>query len=107
LAAGNEGRGFVKKAVQRKQFSFEKKSQKTFVRFGTGQSLRPRQPSKQKFFGSFFQKRTASLLRWGAKAARFDLEPETARQPAKTTPEPRHRNFESFKEDSFAATLRD
>jgi hypothetical protein len=43
----------------RKYFFFEKKKQKTFVR----SVKRPARPKRQKFFGSFFQKRTASLLR--------------------------------------------
>jgi hypothetical protein len=48
--------------VQRKQFFFEKKNQKTFTFFSKNQSCQPRQITEQKFFGSFFQKRTASLL---------------------------------------------
>jgi hypothetical protein len=48
----------------RKQFFFEKKNQKTFTLFNTCQSYQSRQPTKQKSFGSFLQKRTASLLRW-------------------------------------------
>jgi hypothetical protein len=48
--------------VPRKQFFFEKKNQKTFVRFSACQSYQPRQPTEQKFFVSFFQKRDASFL---------------------------------------------
>jgi hypothetical protein len=39
----------------RKQFFFEKKNQKTFVRFGAYQ------PTGQKFFVSFFKKRNTSF----------------------------------------------
>jgi hypothetical protein len=46
-------------AASRKYFFFEKKKQKTFTRFG---STRATARNRQKFFGSFFQKRTASLL---------------------------------------------
>jgi hypothetical protein len=43
----------------RKDFFFEKKKQKTFIRLlPAGHTP---QPHLQKFFGSFFQKRTASL----------------------------------------------
>jgi hypothetical protein len=45
---------------ERKAFFFEKKKQKTFICFGFGFSGWA-QPSEQKFFGSFFQKRTASF----------------------------------------------
>jgi hypothetical protein len=44
----------------RKQFFFEKKNQKTFICSGFGVSGWA-QPNEQKFFGSFFQKRTASF----------------------------------------------
>jgi hypothetical protein len=44
-----------------KVFFFEKKKQETFVDSGFGPSGEA-QPSSQKFFGSFFQKRTAFLL---------------------------------------------
>jgi SH3-like domain-containing protein len=44
-----------------KTFFFEKKKQKTFARWGRGH-LRRQSPQDQKFFGSFFQKRTAFLL---------------------------------------------
>jgi hypothetical protein len=50
-------------SLRRKQCFFEKKHQKTFIRFATRRLYRTRQPMEQKFFGSFFQKRTASLLR--------------------------------------------
>jgi len=50
--------------VPRKQFFFEKKNQKTFTRFDTCQSNSQSQPTEQKFFVSFFQKRNTSLLRW-------------------------------------------
>jgi isochorismate synthase EntC len=48
--------------VPRKQFFFEKKNQKTFAGFGTGQSYQARKPAEQKSFGSFLQKRTASSV---------------------------------------------
>jgi hypothetical protein len=41
----------------------KKKNQKTFVLFSKHRSYQARQPMEQKFFGSFFQKRTAFLLR--------------------------------------------
>jgi hypothetical protein len=43
-----------------KHFFFEKKKQKTFVSGGV-RHLRCKRPQEQKFFGSFFQKRTSSL----------------------------------------------
>jgi hypothetical protein len=46
----------------RKQFFFEKKNQKTFALGDALHPRGPRQPTEQKFFGSFFQKRTASFL---------------------------------------------
>jgi hypothetical protein len=54
-APANKGR--------RKQFFFEKKNQKTFTYFDPCRSGLARQAREQKFFGSFIQKRTASLLR--------------------------------------------
>jgi hypothetical protein len=57
---------FVKFAPQgseaRKQFFFEKKNQKTFALYGACRSYVSRHLNRQKFFGSFFQKRTASSL---------------------------------------------
>jgi len=54
----------------RKMFFFEKKNQKTFIRSGTRGSNRvgsPGRAQEQKFFGSFFQKRTLpSFLSQGA-----------------------------------------
>jgi hypothetical protein len=47
---------------KRKQFFFEKKDQKAFTHSGTRPSCRAHQLNEEKFFGSFFQKRTASLL---------------------------------------------
>jgi hypothetical protein len=44
-------------AMLRKQFFFEKKNQKTFARLS--RSSRQRKLEWEKFFGSFFQKRTA------------------------------------------------
>jgi ABC-type amino acid transport substrate-binding protein/cytochrome c5 len=49
-------------SIARKQFFFEKKHQKTFTRSGTCQSHQSRQLNEQKFFGSFFQKRTTFFL---------------------------------------------
>jgi hypothetical protein len=52
-------------------FFFEKKNQKTFV-FLAAPRLRPTFlacTKRQKFFGSFFQKRTASFLRRNAACA--------------------------------------
>jgi hypothetical protein len=48
--------------MPRKQFFFEKKNQKTFVRFSKLQSYPARQTVEQKFLGSFFQKNTAAFL---------------------------------------------
>jgi hypothetical protein len=48
----------------RKQFFFEKKNQKTFAPFGRSLTAAPPSdsaPKEQKFFGSFFQKRTSFL----------------------------------------------
>jgi hypothetical protein len=47
----------------RKQFFFEKKNQKTFT-FSAGRDRRGAETKEQKFFGSFFQKRTASCRFW-------------------------------------------
>jgi hypothetical protein len=49
-------------AKKGKAFFFEKKEAKNFCRFGCGLSGEAR-PKMQKFFGSFFQKRTASFTR--------------------------------------------
>jgi len=46
------------KEKKEKVFFFEKKKQKTFVSLSGGRKLRD---SEQKFFGSFFQKRTFFL----------------------------------------------
>jgi hypothetical protein len=45
---------------RRKNFFFEKKKQKTFVNFAASllQPTFPSNSNRQKFFGSFFQKRT-------------------------------------------------
>jgi hypothetical protein len=51
--------------VNKKQFFFEKKNQKTFATSvrSLEQALQPHSdPYWQKFFASFFQKRSASLL---------------------------------------------
>jgi len=45
----------------RKQFFFEKKNQKTFNRLVDAAGPIDAHRNKSKFFGSFFQKRTASL----------------------------------------------
>jgi hypothetical protein len=48
----------------RKQFFFEKKNQKTFISFvrpSGSPGSRHAEGNSQKFFGSFFQKRTACL----------------------------------------------
>jgi len=45
-------------------FFFEKKNQKTFATYGrslTQAAVQDSAPKEQKFFGSFFQKRTASF----------------------------------------------
>jgi hypothetical protein len=44
----------------RKMFFFEKKNQKTFVTLS--RTRRPARANRQKFFGSFFQKRTLPSL---------------------------------------------
>jgi hypothetical protein len=44
---------------QRKAFFFEKKNQKTFARLHP--TVATAQPNEQKFFASFFQKRSACL----------------------------------------------
>jgi hypothetical protein len=49
------------KAKVRKHFFFEKKKQKTFAHWGPGHRYCHR-PQDQKFFGSFFQKRTSCFL---------------------------------------------
>jgi hypothetical protein len=46
---------------ERKVFFFEKKKQKTFACLAAASPERLG-PDSQKFFGSFFQKRTASLI---------------------------------------------
>jgi hypothetical protein len=49
-------------------FFFEKKNQKTFATFGRSRTQAPEPDSVrqlQKFFGSFFQKRTSSFLSYG------------------------------------------
>ena len=49
-------------------FFFEKKNQKTFATFGRSRTLVAVSDSErqlQKFFGSFFQKRTSSLYLYG------------------------------------------
>jgi hypothetical protein len=46
----------------RKQFFFERKNQKTFVRLLDAADTTGPYLIEQKFFGSFFQKRTASSL---------------------------------------------
>jgi hypothetical protein len=59
-AAGGEGRGRglrIRWREGRKRFFFEKKKQKTFVYLGALARACQR-PQEQKFFGSFFQKRT-------------------------------------------------
>jgi hypothetical protein len=55
------GRALLRRQGQRKQFFFEKKNQKTFTHCVTW--LSGDRVNNQKFFGSFFQKRTASFLR--------------------------------------------
>jgi hypothetical protein len=50
------------KAKPRKQFFFEKKNQKTFDYVELIRGSRGAAANEQKFFGSFFQKRTASFL---------------------------------------------
>jgi hypothetical protein len=47
---------------KRKRFFFEKKKQKTFAPAGVGTAVAIA-PSKSKFFASFFQKRSARLLK--------------------------------------------
>jgi len=47
--------------TRRKQFFFEKKNQKTFTRLVDADGTIGTHPQRQKFFGSFFQKRTASF----------------------------------------------
>jgi hypothetical protein len=54
----------VRRSQVSKHFFFEKKKQKTFVTPGQRGKHRPRHtqtPGEQKFFGSFFQKRTSSF----------------------------------------------
>jgi hypothetical protein len=56
----NGGGGRLAQAGGRKHFFFEKKKQKTLhVRAAV---VQPASPKDQKFFGSFFQKRTARFL---------------------------------------------
>jgi hypothetical protein len=47
--------------VARKQFFFEKKNQKTFAQLDDAPDTNGMYLREQKFFGSFFQKRTASF----------------------------------------------
>jgi hypothetical protein len=47
--------------VARKQFFFEKKNQKTFTQLDDAPDTNGAYLREQKFFGSFFQKRTASF----------------------------------------------
>jgi hypothetical protein len=58
-------RGFVvrtaKKGKEGRMFFFEKKNQKTFTHGMRGSSEIGRVSRRQKFFGSFFQERTACL----------------------------------------------
>jgi len=56
--AQGERMGVLDGCKGRKVFFFEKKKQKTFG--GLSRSCRQRTLSEQKFFGSFFQKRTTS-----------------------------------------------
>jgi hypothetical protein len=49
-------------AKVRKQFFFEKKNQKTFVLLAYANDTTGTYRSEEKFFGSFFQKRTACFL---------------------------------------------
>jgi hypothetical protein len=56
------GHGAQGWSFRRKQFFFEKKNQKTFIRLSTRRRCLTRQSTEQKFFVSFFQKRNASLL---------------------------------------------
>jgi hypothetical protein len=49
-------------------FFFEKKNQKTLTLRFTLKRCLARQPTRQKFFGSFFQKRTPSFLALALKA---------------------------------------
>jgi hypothetical protein len=51
-----------KKEKGRKYFFFEKKKQKTFAPLVCAPGTIATHTKEQKFFGSFFQKRTASLL---------------------------------------------
>jgi hypothetical protein len=48
-----------KKRRLRKQFFFEKKNQKTFALLADAAGTNGTDPQEEKFFGSFFQKRTA------------------------------------------------
>jgi hypothetical protein len=47
---------------ERKYFFFEKKKQKTFICLVDAADATATHQIEQKFFGSFFQKRTASFL---------------------------------------------
>jgi len=58
-------RGMSEVTKEERVFFFEKKNQKTFVCSGTRGSNHVGSPvnaDRHKFFGSFFQKRTASFL---------------------------------------------
>jgi hypothetical protein len=60
-----DGRRCVKlraPAEVRKQFFFAKKEPKNFYSLGYGPVARAASTNEQEFFGSFFQKRTASFL---------------------------------------------
>jgi hypothetical protein len=59
MAAMRMRRALPRKARQGKEFFFEKKNQKTFATWRTPPERSA--TAVKKFFGSFFQKRTASL----------------------------------------------
>jgi len=54
--------------VTRKYFFFEKKKQKTFICLVDAAGTIDTHRNEQKFFGSFFQKRTASLVLFMSRA---------------------------------------
>jgi hypothetical protein len=76
--------GEVRSRKKRKQFFFEKKNQKTFVRF-VQDCGRPCGPTvtrnEQKFFVSFFQKRNTSFLQRGINARKTKAAAPTTSTP--------------------------
>jgi hypothetical protein len=61
------------KGVGRKAFFSGEKKQKTFAKSGVYAARESRDSIKEKFFGSFFQKRTASFPRLAASSVAITM----------------------------------